>query len=130
MVDKQKIKQNKLRNIVIVVSVLVLFTPFIFISNLYPFMRFGMFAEKIESSKGLEVFEVRLKGKKKPVTTKEIAISDFMLNYLLRNHYYKGQIVNCAKNLYTLSKQPICIYKKLIIDKQINEELILCYPNE
>ena len=130
MIDKQKKNKNKLRNTVIIVSVLVLFTPFILISNLYPFMRFGMFAEKIEPSKGLEVFEVRLKGQKSAVTKKEIAISDFMLNYLVRNYYYKGEIIACANNLYALSKKPICIYKQVIVNKQVNEELILCFPNE
>jgi hypothetical protein len=130
MKDKQKIKQARFRNTFVFVSVLVLLTPFIFISNLYPFMRFGMFAEKVDLGKGVEVFEVRLAATDIGVTKKDIAISDFMLNYLVRNYYYKGEINTCAKKLYSLSHQPICIYKKNIIEKAIKEELIYCYPND
>lgn len=130
MKDKQKIKQARFRNTFIFVSVLVLLTPFIFISNLYPFMRFGMFAEKVNLGKGVEIFEVRLAATDIGVTKKDIAISDFMLNYLVRNYYYKGEINTCAKNLYSLIHKPICIYKKNIIEKAIKEELIYCYPND
>jgi len=130
MEPNPKRNQTKVRNIIVTLSLLVLFTPFIFITNLFPFMRFGMFAEKVTTISGIEVFEVRLKGKEIKVTKQEIPISHFMLNYLIRNYYYKGQINTCAINLYQLSKQTICIYKKNISEKHTSEELILCYPNE
>ena len=123
---------HKLRNTTIVISVLILFTPFIFISNLYPFMRFGMFAEKTEPTQGIELFEVRFINDSTPVPQEKIAIPAHMLNYLIRNHYYKGQIATCIEKLYLLTNQnrQIEIYRRIVKDNIISEELILRYPNE
>ena len=126
--NKEK-QSTQFRNTIITLSVLAILTPFILISNLYPFMRFGMFAEKVNNNQGIEVFEVRLKVHATTVSTEEIAIPDQMLNSVIRNHYYKGQILSCIKKLYTLNKEPICIYRKQTIDRVIKEELIICYPN-
>lgn len=125
-----KYKQStKFRNTIITLSVLAILTPFILISNLYPFMRFSMFAEKVDNNQGIEVFEVRLKDHPTTATTNEIAIPAQMLNSIIRNRYYKGQILSCIKHLYSLSKEPICIYRKEIMDRITKEELVICYPN-
>ncbi len=91
-----------------------------------------MFAEKVQTSQGIELFEVRLGNSTQAVSQKQIAIPEHMLNYLIRNYYYKNQLDTCAKNLYALTnkKHTLHIYKKTIKGATSEEQLILQYPNE
>jgi hypothetical protein len=132
MKNERTSNSNKLRNIIIVSSMLMFIVPFISISNLYPFMRFGMFAEKVEPTKGIEIFEVQFPNKDKAISQDAIAIPPHMLSYLIRNYYYKGQIKKCAINLYQLTdkKTTIELYKLTIINQKKNKNLIYRYPNE
>jgi hypothetical protein len=95
-------------------------------------MRFGMFAEKVEPTKGIEIFEVQFPNKDKAISQDAIAIPPHMLSYLIRNYYYKGQIKKCAINLYQLTdkKTTIELYKLTIINQKKNKNLIYRYPNE
>ena len=130
MSNKNKKKETKTRNTVIIISLVILFTPFIFISNLFPFMRFGMYAETVAKDKGVEVFELRNKETNQITTIEELPIPESILNDLLRNYYYKREIASCLKNIYSITQEPICIYKKVIIGSTEKTELISCYPNE
>ena len=114
------------------VSLLMLAIPFIFITNLFPFMRFGMFAEKPSISQGIELFEVRFLNQNKAISQEQLAIPPHMLSSLIRTYYYKGEIDRFAKNIYQLAgnNHTITIYKLTTKEKINSTELIYIYPNE
>ena len=114
------------------VSLLMLAIPFIFITNLFPFMRFGMFAEKPSISQGIELFEVRFLNQNKAISQEQLAIPPHMLSSLIRTYYYKGEIDKCANNIYQLAgnNHTITIYKLTTKEKINSTELIYIYPNE
>ena len=84
---------GKYRHIGIKVFIFLLILPFLTITDFYPFMRFGMFAEPIKSNNQLEIFYLGFKkaDKVKIVKTDFLGLSEGQFNYLARDYYYKGK---------------------------------------
>lgn len=79
----------------IIVSCILLWLPFIFLQDIFPFFRFGMFAEPVRYESQYERFVVFFakKGQKKQVFEPEsILLSKSHWDLLWRNVYYRKQI--------------------------------------
>ena len=69
--------------------------PFILQTTLYPFFRFGMFAEPVRYAIQEEQFlllRISPAGKAEPYMPEKIGIGKSKLDYLLRNYYYRNEI--------------------------------------
>jgi hypothetical protein len=91
-----------IRYIVIFFFLLMGFVPFLLMTDLFPFMRFGMFAETIQALPQKEVFNVEIirpDGTKKSLSERQIGLDDSHLNYLARQYYYKQQLPFFAEQL-------------------------------
>jgi hypothetical protein len=71
------------------------FIPFLLMTDLFPFMRFGMFAETIQSTPQKEKFslEIRLPdGHHELLSDRQIGLDESHLNYLARTYFYHQQL--------------------------------------
>jgi len=76
--------------------------PFILQTNVYPFFRFGMFAEKISSEVQTEQFFVSTGDRGVGYLVPEsIGIRKSTFDYLLRNHYYRNESQQFLRKLKT-----------------------------
>ena len=71
--------------------VLLLWLPFVLMTDLFPFMRFGMFAEPVKTTRQTEFFIITLKrgNNEKVIDPITSGIPVQTLNYLARNSYYQ-----------------------------------------
>ncbi len=77
--------------------------PFVLLTDLYPFFRFGMFAEPVSRTVQTERFILRYVdagGTPYPVEPADVGLSG--LAYLLRNYYYRGEAERLLANLHQL----------------------------
>lgn len=77
-----------LKRLLYAISSLGLLLPFVLITNFYPFVRFGMFAEPIRYQQQKESFIVTLNGEL--INGHGIGIDPNNFTYLVRNHVYRG----------------------------------------
>jgi hypothetical protein len=70
---------------------LLLWLPFVLMTDLFPFMRFGMFAEPVKTTRQTEFFIITLKrgNTEKVIDPNTSGIPEQTLNYLARNSYYQ-----------------------------------------
>jgi hypothetical protein len=83
------------RNIIIIFFLAMSFIPFMLITDLFPFMRFGMFAETIQDAAQKEIFQisvVKADGSVEPLSKRQIAMDNSHLNYLARTYFYNNRI--------------------------------------
>ncbi|MDN5200619.1 hypothetical protein QQ008_04580 [Fulvivirgaceae bacterium BMA10] len=83
--------------------------PFILQVNIYPFFRFGMFAEAVHreiQTEQFQIYTIDRQGSRKLLQPDEVGISKSNWDYLLRNHYYRNENVVFLKKLRTLMKEP------------------------
>jgi hypothetical protein len=98
----------------------VLWLPFVLLTDLFPLMRFGMFAEPIKTQKQTEYFMVSLQhGNQEKIVSPNISgIPEQTFNYLARNCYYqdKAQILlhNISKSNFIPSNS-ILLLKKITV---------------
>ena len=71
--------------------VLLLWLPFVLMTDLFPFMRFGMFAEPVKTTRQTEFFIITLErgNTEKVIDPNTSGIPEQTLNYLARNSYYQ-----------------------------------------
>ena len=71
--------------------VLLLWLPFVLMTDLFPFMRFGMFAEPVKTVQQTEYFIITLERDniEKAIDPNTSGIPVQTLNYLARNSYYQ-----------------------------------------
>jgi hypothetical protein len=87
-------KLSRFHSILGMAVLAALLIPFILQQTVYPFFRFGMFAEPVKSEIQSEYF--RLIGKNSK-SVKGVAVSPLTgiksstMDYLLRNYYYRGE---------------------------------------
>ncbi len=77
--------------------------PFVLLTDVYPFFRFGMFAEPVRRSVQTERFVVRyLDASSRPhlVAPAEVGLGELV--YLLRNYHYRGQTDRLLQRLHGL----------------------------
>lgn len=71
-----------------------LLVPFILQTTLYPFFRFGMFAEPVRYTVQTERFELWYRPASsgfKPIPASSLNVQKSTLDYLLRNYYYRNE---------------------------------------
>ncbi|MEY3417867.1 MAG: hypothetical protein RL060_1979 [Bacteroidota bacterium] len=70
---------------------LLLWLPFVLMTDLFPFMRFGMFAEPVKTTRQTEFFIITLErgNTEKVIDPNTSGIPVQTLNYLARNSYYQ-----------------------------------------
>lgn len=88
---------KSVRNYIIVIFLLCCWTPFIFMTDLFPFMRMGMFAEPIKEDFQSERFELWIYedfggGEKHLYDPKLDGTDASVFHYLARNYYYRNDI--------------------------------------
>lgn len=87
-------KKWDLHHVVLGVLFVGLFAPFILIKTIYPFYRFGMFAEPVKTQTQKEVFEIfywTQDSIKHSLKAKDIKMSEALLRSIVREYYYKNQ---------------------------------------
>lgn len=93
---------TNIRHIVIFFFLLMSFIPFLLMTDLFPFMRFGMFAETVQSIPQQEKFSVAISsadGKSQSLGDRQIGLDDSHINYLCRSYYYNHQLDFFASHL-------------------------------
>jgi hypothetical protein len=91
-----------IRHIVIFFFLMMSFIPFLLMSDLFPFMRFGMFAETVQSIPQQEKFTVVISSRDgiiQSLADRQIGLDDSHLNYLCRIYYYNHQLDFFASHL-------------------------------
>jgi hypothetical protein len=81
------------KTLIYIISLVLVLLPFILVTDLFPFFRFGMFAEpvktKVQTEKFLVTFEKN--GKRYVFNPKKYELPDETFQYLARNYYYRKQ---------------------------------------
>ncbi|MFN3404939.1 MAG: hypothetical protein ACK40G_12640 [Cytophagaceae bacterium] len=82
-----------LKNIAIVCFILLMTVPFILITDIFPFLRFGMFAESPNNNRPLELFISQYKSDSTFITfnSGSRGLDENKFNYLARNYYYRNE---------------------------------------
>jgi hypothetical protein len=86
---------KRTRNIIIISFLCMSIIPFMLLTDFFPFMRFGMFAETIQQTAQKEVFRIDIKktdGTIESLSKRQQAMNDSRLNYLARKYYYQNKI--------------------------------------
>jgi hypothetical protein len=84
----------KIKNFIIPALLIAITIPFVLQTDLFPFLRFGMFAEPIQPQTEFETFEVSYvdrSNKEVIVSSKSFGIEKHFFPYLARNHYYRNE---------------------------------------
>ena len=79
---------------IIVIALLSVTLPFILVTDIFPLMRFGMFAEPVKRAVQTESFILTYltsEGKEKIFHPEKIGIESHFFFYLTRNYYYRGE---------------------------------------
>lgn len=81
--------------------------PFLLLTDIFPFMRFGMFAEPVKSQSMLEVFEVSYIEQTTSELTldpKSVGIEPHFFQYIARNYYYRNEAKKFLDNLSEIAQ--------------------------
>jgi hypothetical protein len=84
-----------IRQYITLFFLLMSFLPFLLMTDLFPFMRFAMFAETIKNTPQRETFAVQIvlpNGTSESLSTRQIGLDDSHLNYLARTYFYNQQL--------------------------------------
>jgi len=81
---------GKYRQIGIKVFIFLLILPFLTITDFYPFMRFGMFAEPIKTGNQLELYRLAAKREQNIqfLDTDGLGLSEGQFNYISRTYVH------------------------------------------
>jgi hypothetical protein len=94
--------RDKLKNAVTVSITILVLIPFVLLTDLFPFFRFGMFAEPVRSSIQTELFRIitiNEQGKEEVFNPDKLGINSADFNYLCRNYYYRNEGETFLKNI-------------------------------
>jgi hypothetical protein len=86
---------------------LLLLLPFIFLRDIFPFMRMGMFAMPYRNEANKEAFKVTFGSRHNPDSIWELSEKDLKLNkahwhYLMRNHHYRNEQLRLMQSIAPL----------------------------
>ena len=86
-------KNIRFKNAVLVIFTTLFLLPFIFLTDFYPFLRFGMFAEPVKPMAQSEKFRVvyLLKNGRLKVWDFKNSGIQTASGYLMRNYYYRKE---------------------------------------
>jgi hypothetical protein len=94
--------QDKLKNAVTVSITILALIPFVLLTDLFPFFRFGMFAEPVRSSIQTELFQIitiNNQGKEEVFNPDKLGINSVDFNYLCRSYYYRNEGETLLRNI-------------------------------
>ena len=97
--------------------------PFIFQKSIFPFYRFGMFAEPPKQAAIQEEFKVLVaeKGIFKDFDAQSVGLYPSVFNQLLRNYYYRNEAKEFLRIINTDPNQNL--YFVRIYDKNLSQSL-------
>lgn len=87
------------------VSFILLSLPFVFLKTIYPFFRFGMFAEPVKTTVQTESFVVYYQtstGEKRAFDGTQIGLSKTVYANMMRNYYYKNKVTDLLEKTATV----------------------------
>lgn len=96
---------KKLKVPVYVITFFFLILPFIFVTDFFPFLRFGMFAEPIKSKVQMESFFVTYMdsaSREKIFDPELYELQNESFQYLARNYFYRNQSDLLLEKLRTI----------------------------
>jgi hypothetical protein len=102
----------KFKNLIISGLGFFLIFPFILVSDIYPFFRFGMFAEPIHQTVQTERFVIcyyDLESKLKILPFETTGFEESHLLYILRSYYYRGNLEQFFSQIHQISKKSLQI---------------------
>jgi hypothetical protein len=91
------------KKVVIVGMLAALWVPFVLLTDMYPFFRFGMFAEPVRASIQMEQFAVgyvAVDRRQQVLSPEQLGITS--LAYLMRNYYYRNQSLTFLKHIHAI----------------------------
>ncbi len=92
-----------MKRTVIFLMLLGVTVPFVLLTDVYPFFRFGMFAEPVQRAVQTERFVVRyldVAGRPHAVAPADVGLGELV--YLLRNYHYRGETERLLQRLHGL----------------------------
>ena len=95
----------RIKRTVIILMLSLITLPFIMVTDLFPFMRFGMFAEPVRHSIQTEKFQIIVvskNGLEEILKPEMIGIEDHFYQYLIRNYFYRGEGTVLLQKIKTL----------------------------
>ncbi|WMJ74266.1 hypothetical protein RCC89_13975 [Cytophagaceae bacterium ABcell3] len=123
MTDKNKQK-------VLIIWLVLLLIPFILLTDLFPLMRFGMFAEPVvhtSQKEKLEIFISENNGRK-VFDSMNINLSPSAFFYLCRNYYYRDEsalLLERVANLYNKNNSTFYLYKITLADNPAQNDTLV-----
>ena len=123
---------SKTRHSIIFLFLTMSFIPFMLLTDLFPFMRFGMFSETVKQNPQKEFFSVTVQkkdGTMERLSVRQTAIDDVQLNYITRKYFYQNKIdllVSILLNSGLLQKDEHLIITQKILSNRtwINKTII------
>ncbi len=109
-----------IRHIVIFFFLSMSFIPFLLMTDVFPFMRFAMFAETVKNIPQQELFAVNVllpDGSCQALSERQIGLDDSHLNYLARTYFYNHQfdffLTHLKKSGLLTEKENLVIIHKI-----------------
>lgn len=127
------------RNWAIGISFTLLWLPFLFVTDFYPFLRFGMFAEPIHPNTPQETFVLytQQNDKLKKYDTNLWGLDEGVFNYLVRKYYYQKRLgilgeklVKAHQAMYPASQQKWYLYRLVQQNNERHQELVATYETQ
>ena len=101
-------------------------------TDLFPFMRFGMFAETISNTPQRETFSIHIilpNGSSQSISERQIGLDDSHLNYLARTYFYTHDlnffIVHLQHSGLVKENEQLVIIHKTLEGNQWKEERLM-----
>lgn len=119
---------SKIKNIIIAGMLFLVTLPFLLITDIFPFLRFGMFAEPVRTEKQMELFEVSYLDSsmnERTLNPEMVGIEPHFFLYIARNYYYRKETDKFLKNISRLSSDINASewrMKKIILSKNKEQE--------
>ena len=95
----------KIFNIVVFFLSIWFVLPFVLVIDLYPFFRYGMFAEPIHYTTQSEQFVILYENSeqnKHILKAEYVCLNEGHLNYLVRHYFYKQKSTQLLQNLHQI----------------------------
>ncbi len=111
------------KNIVTIIILGGLLIPFILITDIFPFLRFGMFAEPIQQERQTEkflIYQTDSFNHTRIFTPSSIGINPNTFYYLCRNYLYRNENELFAQKLFASTDPSIKTFEFLHIVKKHN----------
>lgn len=124
---------KKMKKIVLLSIFFWIIIPFVLISDFYPFFRFGMFSEPIQSNIQTEQFVIMIATNttKKIVNSDEVDLGEQHFQYLIRYAYYQNKLTLLFETIKKISEQKNKNVKNIYLLRKIyNQKKILIESKE